>query len=111
MTALDLRTRAQIHAILFENVISNEGHRQVAQIFRAHDLAAQALLKQRKRLQARKILRSRNSLRAQHNEFAIERDAVRQPAAQLLELGIGIRDELLAARPQLPLSAALDILR
>ncbi len=49
--------------------------------------------------------------RDENDEFAVDRRARGQRARQRLEIGIGVGDQLLAARPQAPVLAALEQLR
>ena len=106
-----LRLAADVPPLDFEEVVGDEGGRQLAHRPVADDLAAQPLLQARKRRQAVERVARIVLRRNEHDKLAVERDAGGQRARQRLEIRIGLRDQLLAARPQPPVIAALEKLR
>ena len=107
-----LRLGAQVAALASMQVIGDEGDRQFALRLFAHDLAAEPLLQAREDREAlERIGRVFVLGRDEHHKLAVDRRAGGQRARQRLEIGIGVGDQLLAARPQAPVVAALQELR
>ncbi len=93
-----LRQRAQVGSVLLQQVVDAQHHRQFAQQLGAQALAADALLQFGKRLGAAV---------APDQDLAIEHRAIGQLQAHGLQFGIAVADQLLAARPDRDLAAAL----
>jgi len=88
---LALRLAANVPPLAFEEIVGDEGGRQLAHRLVADDLAAEPLLQAGERREAverigGKISRRRN----EHDELAVERDARGQRVRQRLEIGIAV---------------------
>ena len=96
------RSAADVHAVILEDVVGHEddGHR--ARELRDLLLPADALLQRRER---------QRPLVAKGEDLAVEHRAVGQARRRRGDLGKAVRDQLLAARPQVHDAAALDELR
>ena len=107
-----LRLGSKIAALALEQVIGDEGDRQFAHRLFAHDLAAKPLLQAREDREAIERIRRELVLwRDEDDQLAVDRRARGQRARQRLEIGIGVGNQLFAARPQAPVLAALQELR
>ena len=107
-----LRLTAHVAALALEKVVGDEGDGQFAHRLFAHDLAAKSLLQAREDREAvERIVRELACRRDEDHELAVDRRARGQRTRQRLEIGIGVGDELFAARPQAPVLAALQELR
>jgi hypothetical protein len=101
--ALMLRQRAQIDALVFEQVISDEAHRRVGEQLFAEHLAVQALLQQRERGRLFGAL-------LPDEQLTVEHGAVGQRCQRRQRIGKSFTDQFLAARPQPHAAGALDCL-
>ncbi len=106
-----LRLGANVAPVVFQKVVGDEGDRQLAHRLVADDLPSEPLLEARERLKAVERIRAGVRGRRHHDQLAVDRYARGQSARQRLEIGIGVGDELLAARPQPPALAAFQELR
>ena len=94
-----LRLGANVAPVTLQEIVGDECDGQLPHRLLADDLAPEPLLKAGEGLKTIERVRARVRGRRHDDEFAIEGDVRGESARERLEIGIGVGNELLAARP------------